>query len=203
MKFPLLQYVAHLYFENIEDELQIQFGDLLESKKLEGGNVILGILLQNRMDFHYQESIDKATEYISQANAWYVCDIIGERVFGHALLHHFQSAIEDYQRLISSDVNWVLRSLGSGAHLAIKWGLESNKVKQVFEILLLAGGLKDKEIRQGIGWAAKTTAKFHPEIIYEYRIEIDNEEKIANWFRTKVKIGLERNEYFNKAWVYV
>lgn len=195
VKFPLLEYAAHQYFENIEDEFQIIFCDVLKSKKLEGGNVILGIMLQHRLEFHYDNSIQKAAEYISQATAWYVCDIIGERVFGHALLHYFSKTLEHYHGLIAHDSHWVIRSLGAGAHLAIKWGLEKEKVKEVFKVLLIAGGLKDKEIRQGIGWAAKTTAKFHPDLITEFRADIDNEVIVANWFRTKVQIGLERHEY--------
>lgn len=195
VKFPLLEYASHLYFEGIEDDEQITFCDLLESKKREGGNVILGIMLQNRMDFHYKESIRKTTEYVSQAHIWYICDIIGERVYGHALLHHFSKAIKDYEKLIHHKTHWVVRSLGAGAHLAVKWGLDQEGVRKVFKILLIAANFKDKEIRQGIGWAAKTTAKFHPEIIQEFRDEIDDKEKVANWFRTKVRIGLERNEY--------
>lgn len=195
VKFPLLEYAAHLYFENIEDEFQLIFCDLLESKKLEGGNVILGIMLQQRLEFHYSTSITKTVEYVSGADIWYVCDIIGERVFGHALLHHFPKAILDYKKLVKHDSHWVIRSMGAGAHLSIKWGLEKDQVREVFKILLKAASLKDKEIRQGIGWAAKTTAKFHPEIIQEFRKQIDNEELVANWFRTKVRIGLERHEY--------
>ena len=45
----------------------------------------------------------------------------------------------------------------------------------------------DKEVRQGIGWAAKTTAKFHPDLITYYKDEIDNKAKVANWFRKKLK----------------
>lgn len=195
VKFPLLEYAAHLYFENIEDEFQLIFCDLLESKKLEGGNVILGIMLQHRLEFYYKSSIAKTVDYISKADVWYVCDIIGERVFGHALLHHFPKAISDYKNLVQNKSHWLVRSLGAGAHLAIKWGLEKEEVKELFKILLIAASIKDKEIRQGIGWAAKTTAKFHPDIIQEFRKEIDNEELVANWFRTKVRIGLERHEY--------
>lgn len=198
VKFHLLEYAAHLYYENLEDEFQTLFCDLIEAKKLEGGNVILGKILQLRMDLHYKSSVSKATEYISKAHIWYVSDIIGERVFGHALLHHYSKSIKDYKRLIQSDSHWVQRSLGAGAHLAIKWGLEKEKVKEVFQILLLKANSKNKETRQGIGWAAKTTAKFHPTIIQEFQKEIQNEELVANWFRTKIKIGLERNNHLTK-----
>ena len=68
----------------------------------------------------------------------------------------------------------------------------------VFASLIVVGckdNSKEKEVRQGIGWAAKTTAKFHPDIIQQYQSEIHNQEKVANWFRRKIQIGLERHEY--------
>lgn len=198
VKFPLLEYAARLYYEGIEEEFHIIFCDLVEARKLEGGNVILGSLLQLRMEFHYENSISKAAEYISKAHIWYVCDIIGERVFGHALLHHYSNAIQDYKKLINNSNHWLLRSLGAGAHLAIKWNLEKEKVKEVFEILLLVANSKNKEIRQGIGWAAKTSLKFHPEIAIEFQTVLSDENKVANLFRKKVQIGLERNAYLKE-----
>lgn len=53
----------------------------------------------------------------------------------------------------------------------------------------------NKEIRQGIGWAAKTTAKFHPEIINNFKDQILQTEKVKTWFRTKIRIGLDRGRY--------
>ena len=52
-----------------------------------------------------------------------------------------------------------------------------------------------KEIRQGIGWAAKTTARFHPDIIANFNNEIQDSSAVANWFRKKIEIGLNRNKH--------
>ena len=163
--------------------------------KTEGGNVLLGIILQKRLTNHFNQSIEKAAEYIADADIWYVCDIIGERVFGYSLLHQPEKTIPEIIKLSNHPTHWVIRSLGAGSHYAIKKGLDKNNVKTVFSLLLSMANTKDKEIRQGVGWAAKTTAKFHPDIIEFYKIEIEDQEQVAQWFRKKIEIGLNRNNY--------
>lgn len=195
IKFPLLEFCAHELYQEVKQEEQIELCDKIERLKTEGGNVLLGIILQNRLNNHFKPSIDKATEYISQADIWYVCDIIGERVYGYSLLSNPQRTILQIKKLSKHSANWVVRALGAGIHYAIKKGLNKEKVALVFPILLSLANAKDKEIRQGIGWAAKTTAKFHPDIIEQFEKEIQNKGQVANWFRTKISIGLYRNNY--------
>ncbi len=195
VKFPLLEYGAAIVFESLSEDDHIPFCDQIEALKTEGGNVIIGIIIQKRLPDHFQQSIDKAAEYVSIAHIWYICDIIGERTFGFSLLHEPKKTIPEIKKLSNHNKNWVRRSLGAGVHYAVKKGLEKEHVKTVFEILLSMANSKDKEVRQGIGWAAKTTAKFHPDIIDLYRDDIDNELQVASWFRTKVRIGLSRYEY--------
>lgn len=195
VKFPLLEFCAHELSKKIKENEQILLCDKIEALRTEGGNVILGIMLQNRLENHFQESIDKATEYTSKANIWYVCDIIGERVYGYALRHYPDKTIPEIRKLSNHSKNWVVRSLGAGVHYAVRKGLDEQNVTTVFSILITMANTKDKEIRQGVGWAAKTTARFHPNIIEQYHTEIHNQEKVANWFRRKVSIGLERHKY--------
>ncbi|WP_158594640.1 DNA alkylation repair protein [Ulvibacterium marinum] len=198
IKFPLLEFCAHQLSERIKVNEQVALCDGIETLKTEGGNVIIGIILQNRLENHFQQSIDKATEYTSKADIWYVCDIIGERVYGFALLHYPDRTIPEIRKLSYHSKNWVLRSLGAGVHYAVRKGLDKQNVGIVFLILLSLANTKDKEIRQGIGWAAKTTTRFHPDIIEQYHADIQNQEKVANWFRRKVAIGLERHTYYAK-----
>ena len=195
VKFPLLEYCAEEIYTLLPDSLHIPFCDAIESLKTEGGNVLLGKILQLRLDAHFQRSLEKATEYISKADIWYVCDIIGERVFGFALLRTPKKMLPAFKKISKHPSNWVVRSLGAGAHYAIKKGLEEKEVERVFEMLLTMANTNDKEIRQGIGWAAKTTAKFHPELIASFQTEIQNKDKVANWFRAKIEIGLNRNAH--------
>ncbi len=195
VKFPLLEFCGNELYREVKQEEQIELCDKIETLKTEGGNVILGIILQNRLSSHFEQSISKATEYISQASAWYVCDIIGERVYGYSLLNNADRTIPQIKKLSNHSTNWVVRALGAGIHYAVKKGLDKKNVASVFSVLLSMANTKDKEIKQGVGWAAKTTAKFHPDIIEQFYQEIENQNKVANWFRTKISIGLNRNEY--------
>ena len=157
VKFPLLEYCAREIFNELDENEHIK----VETLKTEGGNVILGIILQERLMNHYEEVLIKATEYIPKATIWYVCDIIGERVFGHALLHYPDKTIPEVELLLKHPNQWVVRSLGAGIHYSIKKGIGEHNVQILFSSLLNLAKTTNKEIRQGIGWAAKTTAKFH------------------------------------------
>lgn len=195
VKFPLLEYCADELYKVLPKNIQISFCDQIQFLKTEGGNVILGKILQKRLTSNFNESFTKATEYIANTDIWYVCDIIGERVFGYALLTQPKETIPKIKELSNHSKNWVIRSLGAGIHYAIKKGLDKENVKIIFKLLLDMTHTKDKEIKQGIGWAAKTTAKFHPEIIEYFQNDIQNKDAIADWFRNKILIGLSRNSY--------
>lgn len=199
VKFPLLEYCAEEIYKFLPPEAQIPFCDTIEKLRTEGGNVILGKILQLRLPQHFSQSLEKATEYISQADIWYVCDIIGERVFGYALLHYPDKMLPEYKKLSSHSTNWVVRSLGAGGHYAIKKGLKKENARPLFELLLTMANTNDKEVRQGVGWAAKTIAKFHPDLIAHFQAEIENKDKVGNWFRKKIEIGLNRNSYARRS----
>ena len=133
VKFPLLEYCAQEFYNRLQPNEHLPFCDKIQALKTEGGNVILGIMLQKRLDNHFLESINKATEYIADADIWYVCDIIGERVYGYSLLHNPDITITEFNQLSKHHTNWVVRALGAGIHYAIKKGLEVNHVKTVFK----------------------------------------------------------------------
>ena len=195
VKFPLLEFCSHELYRTLQEKEHIEYCDEVEKLKTEGGNVILGILLQDRLTNHFHESLEKATEYISKATIWYVCDIIGERVYGFSLLHEPDKTIPEIKKLSQHPTNWVVRALGAGIHYSIKKGLNKKDVEVLFRILLSLANAKDKEIKQGIGWAAKTTAKFHPDIIKQFDREIQNPQTASSWFRKKIEIGLNRHAY--------
>lgn len=195
VKFPLLEYCGSEIYEKIPKKNQIELCDVIESLKTEGGNVVIGIILQNRLSEHFQESTEKAVEYISKADEWYVPDIIGERVFGWTLLNQSENALHLYRKLIHHENKWVVRSLGAGTHNAVKNGLDKQIVEELLPILILQSGSTDHQIKRGVGWAAKTIAKFHPDIIQEFRSEIDNNDQTGRWFQSKVEMGLKRNRH--------
>ena len=64
--------------------------------------------------------------------------------------------------------------------------------EEMFRILLSCANTTDFHTKKGIGWAAKTISKFHPEIISKYSKEIYENAEVKQWFKTKIKIGLGR-----------
>ena len=81
-------------------------------------------------------------------------------------------------------------------HYAVKKGLEKEYVEQMFELLLSLATTTDFHTKKGVGWAVKTVAKFHPEIISKYQEQIDADGNVKQWFRTKIKIGLGRTQKY-------
>lgn len=189
VRFPLLEYFANLLLLEIPDEEQIEFCDRIIDLKREGGYVVIATVLKNRLEKDLNESFEKAVEYFIKGDEWYVCDIIGERVFGVGLLDHFEETFPYLEKIAEHENHWVKRSVGTATHLAVKWGLEKEKVSQLLDLALKYANTPFFQMKKGIGWGVKTIAKFHPELIHE-RDVLDNE-KIGKWFLRKVKIGLD------------
>lgn len=195
IRFPLLEHVADTIFKTLPDKEHIPFLDKTILLNELGGNVLAGKILQNRLPQYFNQSIDKAVEYIITGNEWYVCDIIGERVLGHALLAIPQQTLPVLKGFATHDNKWIVRSIGVAGHYAVKKGLKKEYVDELFVLLLSLSDTKDFHTKKGIGWAAKTCAKFHPEIIEQYRDRIDAD-STRQWFRTKIKIGLSRTDKY-------
>lgn len=194
VKFPLLEYCGQEIVHRVKPEEHLEICEKLTGSQTIGENVLIGTILKLRLGLNFDESINKAIKYISESWDWYVSDIIGERVFGHAFLNYPGRMIDTFEKLKSHESKWVVRAIGSGCHNAIKWGLPKPEVEEAFKVLLSLSGAKDHHIRRGIGWAAKTTAKFHPDIIQKFEEEIYSK-GVGSWFRTKIKIGLSRHSY--------
>jgi hypothetical protein len=90
--------------------------------------------------------------------------------------------------------NWVVRSIGVAMHYAIKKGLEKDKMPVLMEWLLGMSSVKDYQKKRGVGWAAKTLSRFHPELVMENRDRFEAKE-VGPWFKTKVKTGLKYAGY--------
>ncbi len=194
IKFPLLEFAAVEFFNFLPENEQLLFCDGIETYKTIGGNVLLGIILQKRLHNHLEESFQKAAEYISNSKDWYVSDIIGERVFGFALLTKPEQVFPLIRQYAFHQNNMVQRSTGAGMHYAIKKGLDKSFSIPVFELLLSKASITDYQTKRGIGWAAKTMARFHPDVVNKYKDQIEAKET-GQWFRTKVRIGLGRHLY--------
>ena len=195
VRFPLLEYAGEILWGSLKKADRKKLLDQISAGKSIGGNVIIGIFLQKDLKEDLDGSFSQAASYISRGAEWYVTDIIGERVFGVGLLDHFANAFPKFQRLKTNHDPWVIRAIGPGAHYATKKGLPKENVEPLFAFLLELKEAKEPNVRSGIGWAAKTVAKFHPDIIEQYQKEIFDDERTGSWFIRKVRIGLERNAY--------
>ncbi len=194
VRFPLLEYSADLIQNELSGKQIMAFMHGIAHRKTIGGNVIIGKMLQNRLSEDLKESFQKAADFIEQGSQWYVTDIIGERVYGNGLLLDFKNAYPEFRKLKDHPSSWVVRAIGPGAHFATKRKIESPQAETLFRLLLELSDVGDSNIRSGIGWAAKTIAKFHPDIIESHSAAIEDK-KTGTWFRRKVRIGLERNAY--------
>lgn len=195
VKFPVLEHCAVELFSQIDEGKLILFLDNLTKPKKEGAWVVAGKLLQLRLPNYFSESLDKAEEYIVYGDEWYVCDIIGERVFGHGLLTQTNEVLPVLMQLAQHENKWMVRTVGVAAHYAVKKGLQQPYVENVFKLLLSLANTTEFHTKKGIGWGSKTIAKFHPSLIERYNKEIFENPKVKQWFRTKVNIGLNRYHY--------
>jgi 3-methyladenine DNA glycosylase AlkD len=193
VRFPLLEYAAKEITSVVPDAEQLTITDHIVELKEIGSQVLAGIILQQRLSQNFHQSISKACDYIQFGNQWYVCDIIGERVLGYALLTTPDKTIPLLRQLAIHEDKWIVRAVGVATHYAVKKGLDPVFVAPVFDILLSLANTTDFHTKKGIGWAAKTVGRFHPDIIDHYHQHIASAET-KQWFRTKVNIGLNRSK---------
>ncbi|WP_020532043.1 DNA alkylation repair protein [Flexithrix dorotheae] len=190
IKFPLLEYIGIEIAKVVPYENQIELMDDIMQLDREGGNVLVGIICQLRLEADFEEAFLLAKKYIIKGDKWYVCDIIGERVLGFGLLTNPNKAWPVLNNFAKHENKWVVRSVGVGIHYAVKKGLSIEHTERCFRLLVSLSKTTDFHTKKGIGWAAKTVAKFHPDFIMNRLEEIQNNSQIRQWFKTKLKIGL-------------
>ncbi|MCW4016920.1 MAG: hypothetical protein NWF06_11160 [Candidatus Bathyarchaeota archaeon] len=95
------------------------FDEIVATKKM-GGYVIVGQALACFLETELEASIQKATKVIIEGKTWYVCDIVGERVFGQALVSYFEAAVLVLERMTSLENQEVKRSIGVAVHFFAK-----------------------------------------------------------------------------------
>jgi 3-methyladenine DNA glycosylase AlkD len=193
VRFPVLEYAAGLIYTDVPQKDQLSITDKIIDLHEIGGNVIAGKILQLRLEKKHSESLRKAVDYIITGDKWYVCDIIGERVMGHALLVFPEKTIPVLKKYSTHADKWIVRCVGVATHYAVKNGLKKNYSEQMFQLLLTCSNTTDFHTKKGIGWAAKTIAKFHPDIIKKYADQVEKDPNVKQWFKTKIRIGLSRS----------
>ncbi len=194
-KFPILEYTAREIFSKIPATCQIAFCDKITALNEMGSSVITGTVLQIRLENHLEESLVKSIEYIRHGNEWFHCDHLSERVLGFALLNYPEIILPVLPSLLEENDRWIVRMVGVGGHYAVKKGLKRIYVEELFALLIGNANRTDAGEKRGIGWAAKTTAKFHPDIVAKFNGHMQNA-AVGQWFRTKIEMGLSRSEKY-------
>jgi chorismate mutase len=193
VKTSLLEYCGEEYFLRLTSNAHLPFCDKLWALRTSNGNVIISTILQKRLKKHFAESIQKATDYVAGTDLDDVCNMIGKYIFSHALIYQPLLVIPEMKRLSRHREDRVIRSLGAGIDHAVKRGLNKEYTIQIFNILFSMADTQEKELRHTLGSAAKTIAQLHPDIIPGFKHLIEDPDEVPGWFRTKIKIGLNRN----------
>ncbi len=189
-KPTILEYTTRELFSAIPERVQIAVCDKINNLNEMGGSVVTGIELQMRLGEHFEESIAKSIEYVKNGNEWFHCDHIAERVLGHALLTEPERTMPLFRKMISDEDKWVVRMVGVAGHYAVKNGLKRPFVRALFDLLLDHSDNEEFHVRRGLGRAAKTTAKCHPDIAAKHLERHELGQNVGNWFRTNVENGI-------------
>ena len=145
-----------------------EFDEIIEANKM-GGYVIVGQALAQLLETQLKPSIYKAKEAVIKGKTWYVCDIIGERVFGQALVDHFEPAFRVIQKMTSTQEQEVKRSIGVGVHFfAKRRPKDVDRMKHLLSMLTVMVEDKRVFVVKGVGWGLKTIGRHQPKLIEDY-----------------------------------
>ena len=190
IRFPLLEWLTLEWLNVLPGERQVEIAERIVGVKAIGSYVMAGVILRERLPYDFGNAMRKARDFIISGDKWYACDIIGERVPGYALLTMPKQALPELARMARHPDKWIVRSVGVAAHLAVKWGLSPDYAEKTFQLLLNLAGSTDFHTGKGVGWGAKTIARFHPGMVRTYLPEILADPSIRPWFKRKLNIGL-------------
>ncbi len=134
-----------------------------------GGFVIAGQGLIQFLPCHFEEVMEKSRDYIVKGDAWYVCDIIGERSLGQALVDCFLETVPWLQTFLEDENRWVKRSVGVAIHFFSKRVVnQPEKTRILLNVLEPHLEEKQSDVVKGMGWGLKTIGKHHPDLLVEY-----------------------------------
>jgi len=179
----------------------IELFDEIQKDNRMGGYVIIGKALSVLLDIDLQLCLLKAREYLIKGDRWYVCDILGERVYGQALLRNFEETLPHLERFSRDQNRWVKRSVGVAVHSFVKrTHNDKERIKRLLELLSLQIEEKDTSAIKGIGWGLKTIGKYQPQLLEKYlRITLESKRmsklmlrKAATYLKPDVKEELSK-----------
>lgn len=144
------------------------FDSIIEYNAM-GSFVIVGQALIHFLPDHFKSVMEKSKEYIIKGDTWYVCDIIGERSPGHALVAYFDETIPWFEKFLEDECKWVQRSVGVAIHFFSKRVLDQpEKTKELLTLVEPHLERKQTDFAKGVGWGLKTIGKHHPDILMQF-----------------------------------
>ena len=186
VKFPILEYLISFFYDKLNESQLIALLDEVISRDREGSYVLAGKALQLLYEVNPDLALRKVKEYMILGDKWYSCDIMGERVFGHAMLTDFEKVFPMMKQATAHESIWVVRAVGTGIHYATKKGLEAAAVAHLFDLLCEQKNRMEYHVKKGMGWAVKTVCKFYPKMVRDKK---DSWEDASQWFITKIDKG--------------
>jgi 3-methyladenine DNA glycosylase AlkD len=192
--FPLLGEIGKRLGTAGKDDPSRYFGvfdDIVATDKM-GGYVIVGQALAAFLETELEASIRKAAEIVAKGQKWYVCDIVGERVLGQALVAHFDSAFSVLERMTVLEDQGVRRSIGVAVHFfAKRKPKDSEKMKQLLHLLAFLVDDKRVFVVKGVGWGLKTIGKHQPKLVEDYLKETLETKRISKLMLRKATTYLD------------
>ncbi|MBU7013388.1 MAG: DNA alkylation repair protein, partial [Theionarchaea archaeon] len=142
-----------------------------------GSYVVVSQALIWFLPSHLESVMRKSKEYIIRGDTWYVCDIIGERSLGHAVVNHFDEMLPWLERYLDDENRWVKRSMGVAIHFFSKRVVDQpEKTRKLLDALEPHITEKQVDVVKGIGWGLKTIGKHHPDLLVTF-LESQGEKK--------------------------
>ncbi len=142
--------------------------DAIAAQHSEGGWVVIASALRTRLPAGLAETLETARRYIIQADIWYACDTIAERVPGQALVDRFQASLDCLAAWRTDGSFWVRRAAGVAGHFWFKRAhgnaLHEQQARELLNFYLPMLEERNFEAAKGVGWALKTGGRYYPHV---------------------------------------
>lgn len=170
--------------------------DMIVDYKAMGGSVVVGQAMVPFLENRFEKAMQKNREYIVKGNKWYVCNIIGERSLGQALVNYFDKSLPWLEQFLKDENNWVKRSVGVAIHFFSKKVLdEPAKTQKLLSLIEPYVEEKQVDVVKGIGWGLKTIGKHHPRILTEFlKKQLKAKKKLSKLIVRKAVTYLSKNK---------
>ena len=146
--------------------------DRIIASQAMGGFVVVGQALVSLLETNFDATMNKSREYIIKGATWYVCDIIGERSIGKAVVKHFERTLPHLKAFLEDENKWVKRSAGVAVHFfAKRVPNEPQKARALLEVLAPLIEERQVDVVKGIGWGIKTIGRVYPDVAVPFLIE--------------------------------